>query len=71
MAAAGTMERRARKRHMDRLDEAARCPRPAATPRQAPKPGQPLSPTDAAIRAKGRAMLAGFGMPLMKASDDG
>ena len=68
MAAAGTMEKKDRRRHMDRLDKAARGP--ASTPRQAPKPGEPLSVADAAMRAMGRAMLASMGMPLMKASDD-
>ncbi len=70
MAAAGTMEKRARKQHMDRLDRATRQQK-VTVHRTVPKPGEPLSPSDAAIRAKGRAMLAGFGMPLMKASDDG
>ncbi|HEU01346.1 MAG TPA: hypothetical protein ENH89_13560 [Aurantimonas coralicida] len=34
-------------------------------------PGGPLSPADAAIRRKGRAILAGMGIPVVKAGSDG
>jgi len=70
MAAAGTMEKKARRQHMNALDRAARHQK-VTVHRSVPKPGGPLSPADAAIRAQGRAMLAGMGMPIMKAGSDG
>lgn len=70
MAAAGTMAEEDRRRHMNALDAATRIQK--VTVHQAvPKPGGPLSPADEAIRAQGRAMLAGWGIPVVKAGSDG
>jgi len=80
MAAAGTMKKKARRQHMNALDRAARTHTPATSSgfpasndvaKQAAKKLASLSPADAAIRAQGRAMLAGMGMPIMKAGSDG
>ncbi len=79
MAAAGTMEEKARRRHMNALDRAAQPVHykltPAALTRTptatTSRVDAPLSPADAAIRAQGRATLAAFGIPVVKAGSDG
>jgi hypothetical protein len=70
MAAAGTMAKDPRRKHMNALDHATRLQK-VTVHRSVPKPGGPLSPADAAIRAQGRAILAGMGIPIVKAGSDG
>ncbi len=75
MAAAGTMGKDDRRRHMNALDRAASVI-PAATRSRVERPplrvpGAPLSPADAAIRSEGRSILAGLGIPVVKAGSDG